>query len=91
VLEVINLQVTALPPKDGSFRVCSPTLILLQPKVLEAQAQNVNRRILIPIEHETSIGTVMHPNAQVDMRPKNWSSGNVRNPALLPELRARLP
>ena len=26
-----------------------------------------------------------------DMRPKNWSSGNVRNPALLPALRARLP
>jgi hypothetical protein len=57
--------VTALPPKDGSFKAVQPHGTYLQSKVLEAQAQYVNRRILISIQDKTTIGTLMHSNTQI--------------------------
>ena len=47
------------------MRLCRPTVILLQPEVLEPQAQNVYRRVLISIKYETAMRTVMHPNTQL--------------------------
>ena len=56
---------TAPRAKALGFKAVQPHGTYLEPKALQAQTQNVDRRIPISIEHQTTMRTLMHSDAQI--------------------------